>query len=74
MPTFTFTVTGKGPFPMHMLREEGCWSEDPKTFEKPEFQDDHSNVTHVVRMASGKQPNPVRWLRLGWTVRDITKS
>lgn len=70
----TFVVTGKGQFPIDMLRYDRCF---------PQGQDDvlaafsesaaREGLTRGVRMASDREipPTDGRWRSFGWTVSQV---
>lgn len=78
MPIYTYTVTGKGHFPMDMLRRDNCWPEDGEAVvsigARPDDTEGFFEVTRMIRLASGHSPNMERWLSFGWTVRDVRKT
>jgi hypothetical protein len=62
-----FTVTGKGQFPIDMLRYDLCW---------PATGSDSTDIANAYRTSGAhridlkglKTPTPARWASFGWTV------
>ena len=68
----TFTVVGKGAFPLDMLRYDTCW---------PGREVDSGLVAHdfagidqsrTVNLKGLKVPTIARWRSFGWEVIDLT--
>lgn len=66
MKTFTFTVSGSGPFPTDMLRYDTCWPASSEDAEKLLTRGRRS-VTLRSSSEVGK-PTTGRWQSFGWWV------
>jgi hypothetical protein len=77
MPTYLFKVSGRGYFPLDMLRYGCCWPSDMEAVvaltNNVETVVDFHKVIRVVSLTSGQEPDAVRRASFGWTVRDVKK-
>lgn len=69
--TVTFTVTGRGRFPLDMLRYDACWpvtGDDASKLDSSDYDPaDRLPRRVTLRTASG-QPECARWSSFGWSV------
>jgi hypothetical protein len=63
---YRFTATGRGHFPVDMLRYDHCW---------PSYTEDAVDMTNydtkcdrIIRLISHSEPTPERWASFGWTI------
>lgn len=66
----TFQVTGRGTFPLDMLRYDCCWpyeSGDVSRIEYERGKDDPQEVRRVTLSTYGT-PTEARWSSFGWSV------
>jgi hypothetical protein len=70
-----FEVTGRGPFPIDMLRYDACWpvrGEDVMRIEPGPQSHQGTRTVRLVRCArSGNGPTVGRWGSFGWTVTSV---
>jgi hypothetical protein len=74
-----FTVTGRGRFPLDMLRYDACYPSDQEaatlmdhTFAYGGFKGDPNPTSIKLRSRTGA-PTPERWSSFGWKVSDLKK-
>jgi hypothetical protein len=74
---YYFTVTGRGAFPLDMLRYDGCYPVHPEDVDQiqqsldPRWRRDRKEA-FKIRMATYKQiPTKERWSSFIWHVTDI---
>jgi hypothetical protein len=60
---YHYAVTGKGKFPLDMLRSDACWIRSSGDVEK--FYDEGERI---IRITSYMPPTEDRWKSFGWTV------
>ena len=72
--THSFTVTGRGPFPLDMLRRERCFpsSELDAMYAQHENPDSSPRTVKLERPEGGRwwRPNFGRWESFGWRVLE----
>jgi hypothetical protein len=64
----TFTVTGKGRFPIDMLRHDVCTPADNAAVEAIENLDNTGVRDVTLTAAKMRYITPARWLSFGWRV------
>jgi hypothetical protein len=71
-PTRTFVVTGKGPFPIDMLRHDQCYPAAPADVDSIEFslRPKDRPVKRKIMLSTHAHPNVDRWNSFGWSVID----
>jgi hypothetical protein len=67
---YNYYVTGKGDFPLDMLRYDACWPATTTDTLKMEFgtHADGFRRTRSVQVCSYREPTIDRWLSFGWSV------
>ena len=72
---YTFTVTGRGRFPMDMLRYDCAYPAGSGDGIEIAYTLDRSvgsgDTWHTVQLNSHKSPTPARWASFGWIVDTI---
>lgn len=64
-----FKVTGRGQFPLDMLRYDGCWPARPEDVELMRGDVRSQPRTISLVTISHHAPTAGRWESFGWTVR-----
>ena len=64
---FNFSVTGKGSFPLDMLRYDSCWPTGKDCADELTQKD----TKRKIHLKSIYTPTPARWKRLGWPIKDL---
>lgn len=78
----TFVVTGRGRFPMDMLRYDQCWPKDstdanllndPDPYASDDERYDFRRKLRTVTLISAgyRTPTPERWDSFGWKVVEV---
>ena len=71
MKLFVFTVEGRGPFPLDMLRYDCCW---PRTGNDVSLVSNSVIVRGIegrrIALVSTRKPTLDRWTSFGWNVLD----
>jgi hypothetical protein len=74
MTTYKFTVTGRVPFPVDMLRYDGCNPADSESAATIEASIHHERPPAgglwSVRLISNRRPTYGRWKSFLWTASD----
>ena len=74
------TVTGRGHFPVDMLRYDACWPSDDHAVEVITFAGDNSldepdqfYTCDLTRVSTNPNDNPTsaRWASFGWSVSRV---
>lgn len=60
---YDYYVSGKGVFPVDMLRHDRCWPADGDSVAMFDIRDKRS-----IRLKSYQMPAEGRWLSFGWSV------
>lgn len=72
--TRQFTVRGRCPFPLDMLRYDHCYpyqQRDVGVIEKSQ-RDNHRSTWYVITLeTNGSAPTESRWSELGWWVDPL---
>lgn len=62
-----FSVQGRGPFPMDMLRYDACYPADEQSsFVAMDFNCNEPRTVHLTSLTMN--PTPGRWESFGWAV------
>ena len=78
--TVEFTVTGKYPFPLDMLRYDSCWPANPQAVSDIETSlrqydvpasDRPQQYSITLRSKSHSAPTTGRWKSFGWEVTEV---
>jgi hypothetical protein len=64
---YEYWVTGKGYFPLDMIRHDAAW---PAASEDAAKLDSHWPENRAIRLFSYRKPTVDRWASFGWTVGD----
>lgn len=64
----SFTVEGRGHFPIDMLRYDVCWPATGSDSMDIEGSSRPSNLQHRIDMRGLKDPTVARWRSYGWDV------
>ncbi len=64
-----YTVTGRGPFPLDMLRYDCCWPISV-TILAASLNPENRKEEFSVEMRSNKSPTVDRWNSFGWSVEE----
>lgn len=70
--TYTFTVTGEGPFPFDMLRHDRATPKserDSNALERTTYPRERG--PHRITLISAKAPTEPRWGSFGWAVESV---
>lgn len=70
--TFQYEVRGVVPFPLDMLRYDGCWP--ARSVDTTAIADSLAQVAtaeQVVRLEGIKRPTIDRWRSFGWAVKEL---
>lgn len=68
---YRYDVSGRGTFPVDMLRYDSCWPEDTNSALKMAgCIASRSLETTTVRIRSHNAPTVGRWNSFGWTVSN----
>jgi hypothetical protein len=62
----TFQVTGKGQFPIDMLRYDLCWPATGSDSTDIEHSHPSSTILHRIDLKGLKLPTAARWESFGW--------
>lgn len=74
---WTFTVSGRGHFPLDMLRRDCCWPRtqvDVEGLSWPDFKQIDAQFHEQERrvtLVGVMMPTIARWLSFGWNVADF---
>jgi len=74
MRVLTFTVTGRGQFPVDMLRFDCCFPADPSAVAviTQGYNEKRVTVQLCAYLRAGDiAPTPERWASFGWAVDDV---
>ena len=67
----TFTVAGKGTFPLDMLRYDQCWPKAPKDADEIKSEGESFRSARTVTLQSWKgEATAARWSSYGWEVQS----
>ena len=75
--TATFSVQGESPFPLDMLRHDGCWPADTESVWNIYISITHGAIQSslksaparpTIRLRSTEKPTVARWASFGWRV------
>lgn len=66
-----FDVTGKGEFPLDMLRYDTCWPYDPQSVYW--MTATHVEGKRTITLMSDYPPNTERWDSFLWKVTNVRK-
>lgn len=61
---YNYYVTGRGPFPVDMLRHDACWPAGPEDATRLLTEEGERSI----RFTSHRPPEPDRWWSFGWSV------
>lgn len=69
---YVYTVTGRGEFPLDMLRYDSCWptSQESTSAMTRSFHP-RNHGPHTVAMRGLASPTVSRWESFGWQVEGI---
>jgi len=67
----TFTVTGRGAFPMDMLRYDICWPANETMSNLISDAFFHQPHRSTISLKGLKPPTFARWRSFGWEVVDL---
>ena len=65
---YRYTVTGRGYFPVDMLRYDCCW---PRRGEDSSLLLVHGDKERTVEMMGVKPPTKDRWRSFVWSVGEV---
>ena len=71
---YSYSVAGRGQFPIDMLRYDGAWPADPDSVDKlTTFYWDSKSLqeTRTVWLRSHRAPTPDRWASFGWSLGGV---
>ena len=68
MNTHSFSVVGKGHFPLDMLRYDACWPDSPDSVARLEANQIHIETVQVD-LIGNRAPTVARWNSFGWSVK-----
>ena len=69
----TFTVSGKGTFPLDMLRYDQCWPKTPKDADEIKTEGEAHRTARTITLQTWKdEPTTSRWSSYGWEVAEPT--
>ena len=75
--TYTYEVTGTGPFPLDMLRYDTAYPDNPRAVDTlPDARrglSATSGVRFTLRLRSQYPPTTERWRSFGWGVANKTE-
>lgn len=63
-----YIVSGRGPFPLDMLRYDSCW---PTSSDDVALMDGHGNRS--ISMTGISEPTEERWVSFQWVVLEQGK-
>jgi hypothetical protein len=71
--TYSFVVVGKGPFPLDMLRYDGCYPATPGAVEAitSSFDKEHRQPYKVALLSNDVPPTEGRWRSFGCSVINL---
>lgn len=72
MARIIFTVEGRGPFPLDMLRHDCCWPRDGMSAQNMDGCED-AVPRRVMLVTDITTPTPDRWRSFGWVVVEQRK-
>ena len=70
MTQYEYQVTGRGRFPVDMLRYDRCWPVDNIGLITGGYEE-RSSETYTVKIRSDKAPTVGRWNSFCWGVFDL---
>lgn len=67
---FKTTISGRGHFPIDMLRYDQCWPAEQQDVESIGLSVAHSgqDETHTIQVLSQYPPTTARWMSFSWKV------
>lgn len=73
MKTYQFTVTGRGAFPLDMLRYDCCYPAHPEDVAAMDYDNttrEGIRAQRTVKLRGLGMPEMSRWNSFGWSVSD----
>jgi hypothetical protein len=70
---FNYKVTGKGQFPLDMLRYDSCFPATPNAVADLVIDPRDTNYSkpRTVKISGCGKPTIARWASFGWTVESL---
>lgn len=70
---YKFTVVGKMPFPIDMLRHDSCYPRDTVSANNitASISNEEENVVYKVTLTGSSYPTARRWQSFSWDVIDV---